>query len=397
MKLLAVLVLIAILLSACVTAPVGTSSGSGTPENLTSSTTTDTTRGELAKGTEHDDSQGNTTDMQSGDAAQAIGGRSAIVTSSDEPGLTVFFIDVGQSDATLIVCGGSAMLIDGGNPSDSSLIYSFLQRYGITHLEYIVATHAHADHVGGLVGALNYATVSVALSPVTDFDTRAFENFVRYLNAQGVSITVPKHGDTFMLGSSHVQIVGPINESSNPNNTSIVMRVTYGETIFLFAGDAEGALERDILEAGYDISATVLRVGHHGGDTSTTYPFLREIMPTYAVISCGRDNQYGHPHENLLSRLRDADVTVFRTDMQGTITAVSDGRTVSFTAERNSEAQTNPTEHNFLEDSYIGNVNTLKFHRTTCATLPAEINRVTLENRQIAISEGFEPCGNCRP
>jgi competence protein ComEC len=318
-------------------------------------------------------------------------------TTASTPGLIVYFIDVGQSDATLIVSGDAAMLIDGGNPSDSSLIYSFLRNHSITHLNYIVASHAHADHVGGLSGALNFATVGVALSPVTEFDTRAFESFVRHLSEQGISKAVPNHGDSFMLGSAFVQIVGPINESNDPNNMSIVMRVTYGETSFLFTGDAERALEQDILDAGYDISAVVLKVGHHGSDTSTTYPFLREIMPTYAVISCGNNNQYGHPHDNLLSRLRDADVTLFRTDLQGTIIAVSDGRTVSFTTERNENTQTNPTSPTVNEQYYIGNVNSLRFHRPSCSSLPAEHNRIIHETREDAISEGYQPCGTCRP
>ena len=311
--------------------------------------------------------------------------------------LYVYYIDVGQSDAALIVCDGKAMLIDGGNAGDSSLIYSFLEKRGIAHLDYIVATHAHEDHIGGLAGALNYATVGTALCPVTEYDSKAFGNFVKYLGAQGVPITVPEHGDTFKIGSADVMVVGPINQSSAANNTSIVLKVTYGETSFLFTGDAERALEQDILEAGYDISATVLKVGHHGSDTSTTYPFLREIMPEYAVISCGKGNQYGHPNEDLLSRLRDADVAVYRTDMQGTIVCHSDGETVSFSVERNANAETNHTQHSVGEGYYIGNKNSLKFHRPSCSGLPAENNRVVLVTLDAAISGGFEPCGTCKP
>ena len=313
------------------------------------------------------------------------------------PGLYIHYIDVGQSDAALIVCDGRAMLIDGGSAGDSSLIYSFLESRGIVHLDYIVATHAHEDHVGGLAGALNYATVGTALCPVTEYDSRAFGNFVKYLGERGVSITVPAHGDTFALGGADILVVGPINQTSVTNNTSIVLKITYGGTSFLFTGDAERALEQDILEAGYDISATVLKVGHHGSDTSTTYPFLREIMPDYAVISCGKGNQYGHPHEDLLSRLRDADVAVYRTDMQGTIVCHSDGSTVSFSVERNANAETNPTRHDVGEEYYIGNTNSLKFHRPSCSGLPAERNRAVLETLDAAINGGFEPCGICKP
>ena len=318
-----------------------------------------------------------------------------------ELGLTIYFIDVGQADAALIICDGAIMLIDGGNPTDSDLIYTFLKNHGITHLDYIVATHAHSDHVGGLAGALNYATAETALCPVTEYDNRAFNTFVTYLGKQGVSISVPKHGDTFRLGGADVIIVGPIKSSDNPNDTSIVIKITYSETSFLFAGDAERPEEQDILEAGYDLSATVLKTGHHGSNTSTTYPFLREIMPQYAIITCGKDNQYGYPHEKVLSRFRDADVIVYRTDMQGTITCKSDGTAVSFTVERNADATTNPTQQTEpgtdYEEFYIGNTSSKKFHRPTCPGLPSEQNRVILITRDEAINGGYVPCGTCLP
>ena len=198
-----------------------------------------------------------------------------------EKGFVIYFIDVGQADSALIICNGETMLIDGGNAADSDLIYTFLRNHGVAHLNYIVASHAHEDHVGGLAGALNYASAGVALSPVTEYDSRAFNSFVRYLDEQDVSITVPRHGDTFKLGSADVLIVGPVSEYRNQNDMSLVMLITYGDTSFLFTGDAERPSELDILDEGYDISATVLKVGHHGSDTSTTYPFLREIMPQY--------------------------------------------------------------------------------------------------------------------
>lgn len=261
-------------------------------------------------------------------------------TVPQESSFEVHYIDVGQADAALVLCDGHAMLIDGGNAADSNLIYTYLKKHSVSHLDYIVATHAHEDHVGGLSGALNYATVGKAYCPVTSYDSKAFSNFVNNLSKQGISISVPKAGDYFHLGSAEVQILGPITSSGDANSTSIVLRIVYRETSFLFTGDAERAEERDILNAGYSLESTVLKVGHHGSDTSTTYPFLREIMPQYAVISVGKDNSYGHPTEDTLSRLRDADVTVYRTDMQGDIICTSDGKAVHFTVSRNANADT---------------------------------------------------------
>lgn len=316
----------------------------------------------------------------------------------------VHYIDVDQGDCSLVLCDGHAMLIDGGESSESSKVYAYLKQHGVSHLDYMVATHAHSDHIGGLSGALNYATVDTAFCPVTDYDSKTFDSMVKYLDKQGIGITVPSAGDEFMLGSAHVQILGPQKNYDDPNDTSIVMKVTYGETSFLFTGDAERTAEADILDAGYDLSSTVLKVGHHGSDTSTSYPFLREIMPEYAVIQVGKDNSYGHPTEDTLSRLRDAEVKVYRNDLQGDIVCSSDGKIISFTTTKNESVQTNPTvvvtpdvEEPDDAGEYIGNKNSKKFHLPTCKNLPAEKNRIYFDSRQAAVDAGQSPCGNCNP
>ena len=316
----------------------------------------------------------------------------------------VHYLDVGQGDCSLVLCDGHAMLIDGGESSESSKVYAYLKQHGVSHLDYMVASHAHSDHIGGLSGALNYATVDTAFCPVTDYDSKTFDSMVKYLDKQGVGITVPGAGDEFMLGSAHVQILGPQKNYDEPNDTSIVLKVTYGETSFLFTGDAERTAETDILDAGYNLSSTVLKVGHHGSDTSTSYPFLREIMPEYAVIQVGKDNSYGHPTEDTLSRLRDADVKVYRNDLQGDIVCSSDGKVVTFTTAKNESVQTNPTvvvtpDVDEPDDAgeYIGNKNSKKFHLPTCKNLPAEKNRIYFDSRQAAVDAGQSPCGNCKP
>lgn len=261
-----------------------------------------------------------------------------VTPTPDESSFAVHFIDVGQADAALVLCDGKAMLIDGGNAADSNLIYTYLKKHNITHLDYIIGTHAHEDHIGGIPGALQFATVDVVYCPATSYTTKAFKNFVSAVEKQNVSITVPTVGTTFNLGSATCTILAVNTDKKDANNSSIVMRIVYGETSFLFTGDAEREVEQTLLNKGVTLKSDVLKVGHHGSETSTSYQFLREVMPQYAVISVGSGNSYGHPTDAVLSRLRDAEVTTFRTDLQGDILCVSDGKTVTFTPSRNANA-----------------------------------------------------------
>jgi len=247
----------------------------------------------------------------------------------------VHYIDVGQADCALVICDDETMLIDGGNVGDSSKVVSYLKKYDIDELDYVVCSHAHEDHVGGLSGALSVAEVERVFAPEKEADSKAYKNFVKKVKEQGIAIENPSVGETAILGNSHVEFLGPIDEKgADTNNTSIVMKITYGNTSFLFTGDAERAEEEDILNGGANLKSTVLKVGHHGSEASSSYPFLREVMPQYAVISVGEDNSYGHPHDEVLSRLNDAGVEVYRTDESGNIIMKSDGDNITVTTEK---------------------------------------------------------------
>ena len=303
--------------------------------------------------------------------------------------LQVWFLDVGQADASLLLCDGEAMLIDGGNVDDASYVVASLAQYGVTSLDYVINTHCDEDHVGGLAGVLARFPAEHVWSSTTEYGTRAFSNFLKYAGEQGKQVELPSAGDTFQLGGAEVTVLGPLRDYENNNENSIVLRVDYGDTSFLFTGDMGITAEDELVESGAKLDATVLKVGHHGSAGSTGYVFLREVMPEYGVISVGADNSYGHPTEAALSRLRDADVKLFRTDLQGVVHAVSDGKSVTFETERTAaDAQINPT----IEDApqiYIGNKNSRIFHVSTCRSCPAEQNQVRFKTVWDAMAQGY--------
>lgn len=253
---------------------------------------------------------------------------SPTVSSGDAEGeLRVRYLDVGQGDCTLVSCDGEYLLIDGGDSDHSSEVYSVLERLDVDCIDYIVATHPDADHIGGISGALNEADCGTFYCSVTSHDTETFEDMVSYLG--DTEITVPSAGDTFYLGEALVTFVGPVSNYDDTNNGSLVLRIDYGDTSFLFTGDAETESEDDMIAAGADLSADVLKVGHHGSRSSSSSEFLQEVDPEYAIISVGADNEYGHPTEEVLERLDSIGAEVYRTDEDGSVVVVSDGETIT--------------------------------------------------------------------
>lgn len=244
--------------------------------------------------------------------------------------MQVHFIDVGQGDATLIISGEHAMLIDAGDDSKGTRVQLYLKNQGIEKLDYLVLTHTDADHIGG-------ADVIISKFPVDnvfigDFpkESDVYRELLEALKDKGVSYSTPEVGDTYALGDAFFMIAAPNRIYSDPNNSSIALVLQNGVNRFLFTGDAEEKAEADILANGLNISCDVFKVGHHGSNMSNTYALLTAASPLYAVISCEADNSYGHPHAEVLNNLRAMDVKVFRTDEQGSVMATSDGREITW-------------------------------------------------------------------
>lgn len=311
--------------------------------------------------------------------------------------LEVSFIDVGQADAALITLDGHAMLVDGGNVEDGQDVVKFIKSKGISHLDYVLATHAHEDHSGGLAEVVNAFSVGKVFAAVDEYSSDCYKKFVEAANKKCGGITLLRRGDSFSLSSASANVLWPEEPlDSTTNNTSIVFRLEYGNTKFMFTGDIQSECESKLDLS--MLSANVLKVAHHGSDSSSSYMFLRYCLPQYAVISCGEGNSYGHPHQVTLDKLESAEAQILRTDKLGTIVISTDGSTLSVRTgdeEFSSEAHEGTAGFDVAEARYIGNKSSKKFHLPSCKNLPSEANSVEFSSREEAISAGYEPCKNC--
>ncbi len=319
-------------------------------------------------------------------------------TPETEGELKVHFLDVGQGDSIIITIGSDAVLIDAGDRDSGSTVVNYLKKQGVGKLKYLILTHPHADHIGGAVEVINAFEIEKIIMPKVEHTTRTFENLLETIKSKGMKITTPIPGDGYELGSAGFKILAPNSSSyKSLNDYSVVIRLTFGNTAFLFTGDAESTSESQILSKNFEVKSDVLKVGHHGSASSTSERFLKSVSPKYAVISVGRGNSYGHPTQEVLERLNSYGVKIYRTDEEGIIVATSDGTNITFDKEASTitagSAPFQPETENKEETVYITKTGS-KYHRENCKYLKSSKIPVSLEK---AKADGYEPCKVCKP
>ena len=266
-------------------------------------------------------------------AISGNGDKTAGKISQNGSGMEVHFIDVGQGDSTLIKVGDHAMLIDAGDNSEGTEVQSYLNSQNVENLDYVIGTHPDADHIGGLDVVIYKFNCEKVFMPDVTSDTKTYDDVVQTLKLKNQKSQAPKLGKTYSLGDATFTIVAPVKDyGDDTNDWSIGIVLEYGENRFLFTGDAAKQAEDDMIDTGEDLSADVYKASHHGSKTGSSDDFLDKVNPTYAVISCGEGNKYGHPSAQTLNNFRTRGIKTFRTDNQGTIVAYSDGSKITWNA-----------------------------------------------------------------
>lgn len=261
---------------------------------------------------------------------QFLYGETAVVPAGPVEGtLQVDIIDVGQGESILITTADTAVLIDAGENNKGNVVLDHLAARGVERLDIAIGTHPHSDHIGGLDTVLESIPADVVLMGYVPEKrlptTKTYLDLLDVMNRKNIPLEIPELGQQYQVGDGVLTILGPVGEYDDLNNCSLICRLDFGEVSFLFSGDAEEISEQAVLKSGANVDVDVMTMGHHGSSTSSSKAYFQAASPEYAAISCGKDNDYGHPHRETITKLKNADVTYYRTDLSGTITYITDG------------------------------------------------------------------------
>lgn len=248
--------------------------------------------------------------------------------------MTVHFLDVGQGLSILAQSDDQTLIYDGGDSDKSSFVVDYLKEQGVTDIDYLISSHYDSDHVNGLIGCLNAFDVENVICSDYVHDSDTYQSFINTAQSKGLELQHPAVGTAFAFGTGSFEILAPSEiDQNDSNNNSVAIKLTNGNNSFIFTGDAESSSESAMCASGINLDCDVLVPGHHGSATATSWEFLESTVPEYAVISCGADNQYGHPDKDTMDKLQSMDIQVFRTDKQGTITVTSDGTDLTWSTD----------------------------------------------------------------
>lgn len=243
--------------------------------------------------------------------------------------LKIHFINVGQADCILIQQGNNTMIIDAGNDEDSDVVLKYIKEQNISKFDYVIGTHAHKDHIGSIDNVIRTYDIDNVFFPKQVHNTDVFKSFIKSVDSKNIQLYHPNVGEIFDLGNARFEIMAPNSSSyKESNDYSIVIKLTYKDNTFLFTGDAELVSENEMLANNLDISADLIKIGHHGGNTSTSKLFLDKVNPKYAVIT-SISNNYGYPSYKVMHRLKKANIQIYRTNEYGNILVTSDGTNIT--------------------------------------------------------------------